>query len=224
MGTIYRVGTRSSPLALIQVDEILSRLRTAHPALKFSIVKIDTYGDIDKKTPISQVEGSDFFTREIDTALLNGDIDFAIHSAKDLPDTLPQGICIAAITRPKCRHDALVSKGNLTLDQLKPGAVIGTSSIRRKTALKTYRPDLQIADIRGTIGERLTILDSSDMDAVIIAACALERLGLEHRIAQRIPFDILEPHPLQGALAVTTRSSDADLIGIMSEIDEMAKE
>lgn len=208
MGKVYRVGTRSSPLALRQVEEALNTLRSRLGPFKAEIARIDTYGDKDKTTPISQIEGSDFFTREIDDALLNGEIDFAVHSAKDLPDKLREGLSVAMITEPLDPYDALVSKGNFKIDGLKAGAKIGASSRRRKTQLKRYRDDFQIIDIRGNIEERLERFDKDGLDAIVVAACALMRLCLEERIAQRIPFEILRPHPLQGALAIVMREGD----------------
>lgn len=219
MGRYYKVGTRTSPLALKQVEEVLSNLRKFYPGFKVRIAGIDTYGDKDKVTPISKMEGTDFFTREIDEALLNGEIDFAVHSAKDLPDKMREGLIVAAITKSIDPDDVLVSKGNLKLDELKIGAKIGASSLRRKTQLKRYREDFEIVDIRGNIEERLKILDNNDLDAIVIAACGLVRLELAKRIAQRIPFEILAPHPLQGALALVTRKEDLELIELLSIID-----
>ncbi|MDD5449833.1 MAG: hydroxymethylbilane synthase [Candidatus Omnitrophica bacterium] len=245
----FRAGTRTSPLALKQAEEIITSLRAIS---EFEIVGIDTYGDRDKVTPISDMEGTDFFTREIDLALLKGEIDFAVHSAKDLPNIIPEGLCVAAITRPIDPFDALVSKGNLKIDELKKNAKIGASSQRRKDQLKKYREDFKIVDIRGNIGERLSLLDGGktfaqlslrgtkcrsnlkrkiassafgllamtereqpNLDAIVVAACALVRLGLQHRIAQRIPFEILTPHPLQGALAVEARQGDKEIIDLV---------
>jgi hydroxymethylbilane synthase len=187
--------------------------------MKTEIVGIDTAGDKDKTTPISDMEGTDFFTREIDEALLTSEVDFAVHSAKDLADMTPENLYIAAITRSIDPYDALVSKGGLRLEELRYGARIGASSSRRKSQLKAYRRDFEIVDIRGNIEERLSKLDAEDMDAVIVAACALKRLRLEDRIAERIPFEILRPHSLQGSLAVVTRKDDSELIGFLSKID-----
>jgi len=222
MEKVYRIGTRKSPLALRQVEEILNILEKTHPAIGVEIVGIETCGDRDKNTPISYAEGSDFFTKEIDEALLGGKIDFAVHSAKDLPDALRDGLVIATMTDSIDPYDALVSKSNLSLDELPYQAKIGTSSLRRKTQLKKYRNDFQIVDIRGNIEERLKLLDFDyklDLDAIVIAVAGLIRLGLENRIAQRIPFEILRPHPLQGTLAVVARRNDVDLIGLLSAID-----
>ena len=213
---ILKVGSRTSPLALKQAEEVISSLRSP---LGFEVVGINTYGDEDKITPISDMEGKDFFTREIDEALSAGEIDFAVHSAKDLPDKIPGGLAIAAITKSIDPYDALVSKGDLKLDELKKFAKIGASSNRRKAQLKRYRRDFQIVDVRGNIQERLKKLDEGGLDAIIIAGCALKRLGLEDRIAQRIPFEILKPHPLQGALAIETRDNDKELIDFLKVLN-----
>ncbi len=219
MERAYRIGTRTSPLALKQVDEVLGLLRRFYPDIKTEIVGIETCGDKDRITPISEIEGTDFFTREIEEALLAGRIDFAIHSAKDLPDAIPDGLCIAAITKCVDLYDALVSKGNLKINQLKASAKIGASSLRRKIQLKKYREDFQIQNIRGTIQERLKRLDNDGLDAIIVASCALVRLGLEDRIAQRIPFEILRPHSLQGSLAIEAREGDVELIDLLKVLD-----
>ena len=223
MERVYRLGTRSSPLAFRQVEEVLEALRKFYPDIKIEVIAIDTYGDRDKATPISQIEGSDFFTKDIDDALLRGDIDFAIHSAKDLPESLRRGIVIVAITECIDPFDVLVSKFGLRLDELPKGAKIGTSSSRRKTQLKKYRDDFEIFDIRGNIQERLEKLDNNVLDAIVIAAAGLIRLGLEHKITQKIPLDILKPHPLQGALALVVRTDDLQLINLLSVVDSREK-
>jgi len=199
------------------VDEVIGYLRIYHPNIKIKIIGIETYADKDKTTPISEIEGTDFFTREIEEALLRKDIDFAVHSAKDLPDKIPEGLKISAITKSLDPYDALVSKNNFKLNELPAGAKIGTSSPRRKSQLKYYREDFIIVDIRGNIEERLNKLDALDLDAIVIAACGLKRLGLENRITQRIPFEILEPHPLQGCLALEAREDEIDLIRLLSK-------
>jgi len=222
MGTMFRIGTRSSPLALKQAEEVLKVLRIHHPGIKAEKVKIDTYGDRDRSTPISEIEGDDFFTRELDDALLRGEIDFAVHSAKDLPDNIKENLTIAAITTSIDSYDVLVSKDGLGLSELRYGARIGTSSIRRKAALRKFRPDFTILDIRGNIEERLRLLDcdkSLNLDAIVIAAAGLLRLGLAHRIREKISFDILSPHPLQGRLAVLTRREDEELRELLSVLD-----
>lgn len=225
----FRIGSRISPLALRQVDEVIKVLKGFYSEIEYKIIGIETYGDKDKVTPISEIEKSDFFTREIDEALLKGEIDFAVHSAKDLPDKIPEGLIIAAITKPLDPSDALISKNNLTIDKLPFGAKIAASSLRRKIQLKKYRNDFQIVDIRGNINERLKKLDKGistgespdrgELDAIIVATCALVRLGLENRITQRIPLDILTPHPLQGSLAIETKKDNKKLIDMLKVLN-----
>lgn len=216
---IYRIGTRRSPLALKQVDEVLGLLKEFYPDFGAQVVTIDTCGDKDKVTPISDIEGTDFFTREIDDTLLRGDIDFAVHSAKDMPDEIKAGLFIAAVTKPLDSSDSLVSKNDLKLSELPFAAKIGVSSARRKAQLKNFRPDLKVTDIRGNIQERLKRLEETDLEAIVVATCALIRLGLKNKITQMLPLEILKPHPLQGSLAVVARKDNPDLIKFLSRID-----
>lgn len=211
---ILKVGTRPSRLAIRQVEEIAG----AVGFIRFEIAPIWTAGDKDKTTPLFKTEGSDFFTREIELALLNGDIDIAVHSAKDMEEAPPAGLTIAALTRSISPYECLVSKDNRTLGQLSAGAIIGTSSRKRKDALIAYRGDFIVKDIRGDIEERLGKLDAGDFDAIIAAHAALIRLGLEGRVSDIIPPAIIEPHPLQGRLAVQVRDDRPDLISIFGRI------
>jgi len=183
-------------------------------------VGIDTCGDKDTKTPISKIEGSDFFTREIDKALMEGRIDFAVHSAKDLPDITRDGLTVAAVTESVDPRDALVSKYNLRLNELPLRATIGTSSRRRQEGLRKYRSDFRIIDIRGNIGKRLQELYVNDhLQAIIIAVAGLLRLKLAHKITQKVPLDILAPHPLQGRLALVAGKDNKKLVKLLSTID-----
>ncbi len=211
-----KVGSRLSKLALKQVEEIQGLLSGLH----MEVIPIETTGDKDKKSRLIGHEESNFFTYEIEQALLNREIDAAIHSAKDLEKNMPEALAIAALTRSLSPWESLVSQGNLTLDRLKQGAVIGTSSNKRKEAIARFRPDLVLKDIRGNIEERLEQLDKGDFDAVIIAHAALLRLGLGDRISQIIPENIIMPHPLQGSLAVQIRKDRADLFEIFRGIHE----
>lgn len=209
-----RVGTRKSPLALKQVEEV----RKIFSGICLEVVAMDTPGDRDKITPISEVEGSDFFTRELDLALLSGKIDLAVHSSKDLPDQLTPGLKVLLQTESISIYDALVSRNNLKLADLAPGSGIGSSSLRRKEQIKVLRPDLQIIDIRGTIEERLAILDSGKITALIVAHAALIRLGLEERIAEIFSNEDFKVHPKQGSLSVVIKEQRwEELRSILSE-------
>ena len=214
-----RVGARSSPLSQAQVQEVLEALQKHCEEVTFNTVWCQTKGDQDQKTSLKTLDKTDFFTKEIDRALLSGKVDFAVHSAKDVPEVLPEGLHIAALTESIDPYDVLVSRNGLKLDRLPLGARIGTSSIRRKEALKKFRPDFELVDIRGNIQERLKILETIELHAIVIAAAGLIRLGLEERITASLPPDILKPHPLQGRLAVIARAEDSDLIEILSKID-----
>jgi len=190
------------------------------PELDFEVVPIETEGDRDKVTPLSRMETTDFFTSDIEKALLENRIDVAVHSAKDLEDRPPDELAIAAITDSISPYECLVSRGNLTMRELVPKATVGTSSLKRKSALRRFRRDLIVKDIRGDIDERITRLDNGEFDAIIIAHAALIRLRYECRIAEIVPPDIIEPHPLQGRLALQVRRDRTDLIELFRGIDE----
>ncbi|MDP2921547.1 MAG: hydroxymethylbilane synthase [Candidatus Omnitrophota bacterium] len=216
MSDKIRVGVRPSRLALKQAEEV----QRLFPGFRMKIISIETAGDKNKKIPLLGYEESDFFTSEIEEALIDGKIDVAIHSAKDLEKNMPDKLVIAALTRSISQMDCLVSKDNRVLGNLETGAIVGTSSNKRKEAVLRFRPDLRVKDIRGNIEERLSQLDKGDFDAVIIAHAALLRLGLGYRISQIIPEDILAPHPLQGRLAVQIRKDRPDLFKIFGRIHE----
>ncbi len=199
-----RIGTRGSRLALAQVGEVVRSIG----AWDTEVITLDTTGDLDKETPIDQVEGTDFFTDRIEKALLDEEIDLAVHSAKDLPDNLPEGLKIAALTDSIDPADVLVSRGNLKLAELPAAARVGTSSRRRKEQIGKTRPDLRILDLRGNIEERLGKLDAGEYDAIIIAAAGLIRLGLKERITERLPFETAQG---QGSLALEIRENDEEL-------------
>ncbi len=211
----YRVGTRPSPLALKQVKEIQGSVSS----VQLLIVAIETAGDKDKITPLSKVEGSDFFTHEIDQALLKDNIDIAIHSSKDLPDFLPKGLTVVLETKPLSIYDALVSKDNLKFKDLPVGSEIGVSSSRRKSQILALRPDLRAVDIRGNIQERLNLIDENKIDALIVAHAAMIRLGLEDRITEILTSDKFRPHPKQGSLSIVARENRCQEVKfILSEL------
>jgi len=200
-----RVGTRPSPLALKQAQEAISALKSIYPDAVYATHRIKTTGDTDKTTPISEVEDSDFFTKELDDALLDGEIDIAVHSSKDLPAGLREGLAVWIETGSISRRDALISKNGLKFTKLPEMSKIGSSSRRRKAQVKALRDDLMIVDIRGTIEERIALVDSGKIDALIVAEAALIRLGLESRIAEILPNEYFETHPKQGRLSLVVR-------------------
>jgi len=216
MSVCIRVGARPSQLSLKQVKEIHLRV----PKVEFKVIPIKTKGDKDKLTPLSFQENSDFFTFEIERALLNRKIDIAIHSAKDLEENIPSDLIIACMTKSISKFDALIAKGNFTLETLPAGSIVGTSSRNRKFAVSNYRKDLATLDIRGDIDERLLQLDKGYFDAIIVGHAALLRLGYENRISQIIPSNIIQPHPLQGRLAVEVCKDRKDLKKIFRRIHE----
>ena len=199
MGKKIRIISRQSRLALLQVEELVKEAGITD----YELIKTTSYGDRHKEVSLMD-EGlaQDFFTRELDEALLEGRADIAVHSAKDLPNPLPDGIELLALTEGKDPSDSLVARDGLTLATLPAGSKVGTSSAQRKEELLKVRPDLVVVPIRGTIEERIAQVDSGAVDALIVATCALDRLGLSHRATERLPF---KTHPLQGKLAVTGR-------------------
>lgn len=210
-----RVGTRPSPLALKQVEEVEKKIQD----IGFQPVIIQTKGDKDKVTPLTLLEKTDFFSYEIEQALLKDEIDVAVHSAKDLEENIPEELVIAAVTSSISRFDCLVSQEGYTFDTLPEKAIVGTSSNNRKEGVKRYRNDLIVKDIRGNIDERLNQLDRGDFDAIIVAQAALMRLGYYEREARIIPFSIIEPNPLQGSLDIQVHKKRKDLQKIFRKID-----
>lgn len=222
------IGSRGSNLARKQVEEFLEKLKNKVPSLKVRFITryFDTTGDKDKYTPIYQIEGSDFFTDVIENALLNGEIDIAIHSAKDLPDIHKDDIITIALTKSEDKTDCLVLRKDLegyTINTLPSGSVIGVSSQRRISQIKSIRPDLITKDIRGNIEERLEKLDKGEYDGVIMATIALKRLGLTERISQVLPVDVFDTHPLQGSLAIQIRKEDLKKFSFLLKIDSRQK-
>ena len=205
-----RVGTRASALALWQTHracEALSRRQR-----RTEIIEISTTGDIHAETPIGQLADPALFTRQLDEAMIAGRIDLAVHSLKDLPTQLPDGIVIAAVSARADARDALVSRGGGLAD-IPAGGTIATSSLRRRAQLLRARPDLVITEIRGNVGTRLSRLEqNAGWSATVLAAAGLMRLGLEARISEWLSFDLMLPAPGQAAMAVTARADDAGAI------------
>lgn len=192
-----RIISRQSKLALLQVEEVMKHF----PQVAYELIKTESFGDKHKEVSLMDKSvAADFFTRELDAALIDGRADIAIHSAKDLPYPLPAGIEVIALTESADKSDSLVTRDGKTLAQLPANSKVGTSSEQRKAELLSLRSDIEVVAIRGTIEERIAQVDDGTVDALIVATCALDRLGLAHRASERLPF---KTHPLQGNLAIT---------------------
>lgn len=200
-----KVAARDSPLSQVQVEEVLKELKVFYPEVSFEITLLKTTGDLDQKTSLMSLDKTDFFTKEIDQLVLQGICDIGVHSAKDLPDPLPQGLELYALTKGVDSSDSLVLRDGETIQSLCIGAKIGTSSLRRISMLKAYREDLMPVDIRGNIQKRLELLENKELDALIIAEAALIRLGLTHLNRMLLKGEVA---PLQGKLAVIGRNEN----------------
>jgi len=202
-----RIGTRASALALWQTEHVRARLHAA--GIDTERIEIKTTGDLVQHVPLANIGSRALFTRQIDEAMLEGRIDLAVHSLKDLPTTLPEGIALVAVSEREDPRDALVGRGPIRWEELPQGAVIATSSLRRRAQLLHLRPDLAVRDVRGNVDTRLSKLDANtEWAAILLAVAGLVRLGLEARIGERLPPAVMLPAPGQGALAVTARSND----------------
>jgi hydroxymethylbilane synthase len=202
------IGSRGSKLALFQANWAKSRLETVHSDLRVVIEIIKTSGDVFLDAPLSQIGGKGLFTKEIEDALLDGRIDLAVHSLKDLPTVLPAGLGLAAVSSREDARDAFLSNEHRSLDALPKGAKVGTSSLRRQSQLLWLRQDLEVANLRGNLDTRIRKLDEKQYDAILLACAGLDRLGYQHRIAERLSVQQLCPAVGQGALGVEIRETD----------------
>lgn len=215
------IGTRQSLLALWQSNHIASLLRKQYPDCQVTLKKIVTKGDRILDVPLAQIGGKGLFTKEIETELLDGTVDLAVHSLKDMPTVLPEGLCLTAITTRANVGDAFVSNKYASFSELPQGAVLGTSSLRRKAQLLAVRPDLKIVDLRGNVDTRLRKLDEGQMDAIILAAAGLERLGHADRIREIIPTTVCLPAVGQGALAIECRSDNKEVREMLAFLNDL---
>jgi hydroxymethylbilane synthase len=207
-----RVGTRGSALALWQTERVRQLLSDAGHATER--VEIRTTGDMVQDVPLARIGSAALFTRQIDEALLAGRTDLGVHSLKDLPTVLPEGVAVAAVSERADPSDALVGRGPIRWSEVPRHATVATSSLRRKAQLLHARPDLRVSDLRGNVDTRLRKLDSAQgWSAILLAAAGLLRLGLGDRIGERLPSEVMLPAPGQGALAVTARADDLRAIG-----------
>ncbi|MBI3440266.1 MAG: hydroxymethylbilane synthase [Proteobacteria bacterium] len=222
MKTILKIGTRGSPLALAQTDLLIGLLRAKHPNLRqdgaVEIVKIVTSGDRIQDRPLSEAGGKGLFTKEIEDALLAGTIDCAVHSMKDMPTQLPTGLTIPCLLSREDPRDAFFSLKAKTLDELPPGSVVGTASLRRQAIILARRPDLKTALLRGNVGTRLKKLEESVVDATILAVAGLKRLGQGHLVKHILEPDVMLPAVAQGAIGIEVRKNDDRVNNLLSEV------
>ena len=214
------IGTRSSQLALWQADYVISRLQEKYPELKIEKRLMTTKGDRVLDAPLAKIGGKGLFTKELENAMLSGDIDIAVHSLKDMPVVVPEGLIITAITSREDPGDALVSPEYKIFAALPAGAKVGTSSLRRKAQLLHARPDLDIRDLRGNVNTRLKKLEEEGFDGIILAAAGLKRLGFTDRITDILPKSMVLPAVGQGALAIEAREDAKEIREMLDFLDD----
>jgi hydroxymethylbilane synthase len=217
-----RIGTRGSPLALWQANHVADRLRPLAAPRPVELVRIQTAGDLQRDAALAQIGGEGLFTREIQRALLDDRVDVAVHSLKDLPTVVVEGLSLAAVPTRGPTGDALVSRRHAGFDHLPPGAVVATSSLRRRAQVLHRRPDLHLVDIRGNVETRLRKLDEQGLDALILAQAGLERLGLGGQITEILDPSWMLPAVGQGALGLECRTGDAETLGLLRRLDDLA--
>jgi hydroxymethylbilane synthase len=223
MSTI-RIGTRDSLLALWQAEWVKARLSSIYPDLEFVLVPMKTKGDKILDVPLAKIGDKGLFTKELELGLLSKEIDLAVHSLKDLPTMLPEGLDIAAFCEREEPRDVFLSKDGKKLRELPPGSIIGTSSLRRKAQLQNFRPDLEFADLRGNLQTRWRKLEESEMAGIVLAAAGVKRLGWEERITEIISEDLMLSAVGQGSIAIEISSERKDIRELLSAINHPTTE
>jgi len=219
MPAVLKIGTRGSKLALWQANWVKAALEKAHPDIMVELVVIKTKGDKIQDVPLAKVGGKGLFVKEIEEALLDGRIDLAVHSMKDMPGDIPNGLCIGPIPEREIPLDVLISGNGCKLADLENGASIGTSSLRRAAQLLHVRPDIRIIPLRGNLDTRLRKLDAGQMDAIVLAAAGVRRLGLEERVTEYLDPACMLPAVAQGALCLEIRESDPNTDRLVSVLN-----
>lgn len=217
-GTVLRIATRQSPLALWQAEFVKARLQYFHPGLEVELVGMKTKGDVILDTPLAKVGGKGLFVKELEVAMLEHRADIAVHSMKDVPVDFPEGLGLAVICEREDPRDAFVSNHFNSLDELPQGARVGTCSLRRQSQIRERRPDLQIFDLRGNVNSRLQKLDDGQYDAIILACAGLKRLGFEARIRSAMAPEQSLPAVGQGAVGIECRLDDARTLALLEPL------
>ena len=215
-----KIGSRGSPLALWQANWIKDQLESRNPDIPVEIVIIKTSGDKIQDVPLAKIGGKGLFVKELEEALLRKDVDFAVHSMKDMPIKFPFALCIASVTKRENPFDALISRNNIKLNDLPKGAKIGTGSLRRASQLLHYRPDLNLIPLRGNVETRIKKLETEGLDAIILATAGLIRLGWGDKISEIISPEILLPAMGQGAVGIEARKHDVDNQILLADMDD----
>jgi hydroxymethylbilane synthase len=218
--TTLTIATRQSPLALWQAEHIRERLLALYPTLTINLLKIVTKGDKILDTPLAKIGGKGLFVKELEQALYAKEADIAVHSLKDVPMQLPEGLMLGVYCERAAPTDAFVSNTYNSMAELPQGAVVGTSSLRRQCQIKTHRPDLQIKTLRGNVGTRLGKLDAGEYDAIILATSGLQRIELDARIRGELDIDICLPAVGQGALAIECREGDTEIMALLAPLND----
>lgn len=219
MRQALRIGSRGSRLALWQAEFVRGLIQEKFSDIKVEVSIIRTTGDRILDSPLSVIGGKGVFVKEIEESLLRSDIDIAVHSMKDLPTFLPEGLTIGAVAKRHDPRDALVSNGNVKFSELPEGARVGTSSIRRQAQLLSLRPDLEIVPIRGNVDTRVRKLRTDGFDSIVLALAGLERMGLGNEITETFPVDAMIPAPGQGIIAIECRENDKETTRLLSKIN-----
>ncbi|WP_066802620.1 hydroxymethylbilane synthase [Moraxella oblonga] len=214
------IATRQSPLALWQANFVKDSLMALYPDLQIELLTMVTRGDKILDTPLAKIGGKGLFVKELEQALFDSKADIAVHSLKDVPMVLPDGLTLGAYLTRHTPTDAFVSNQYTHINDLPQGAIVGTSSLRRECQLRHHRPDLEIRSLRGNVGTRLTKLDDGEYDAIILATSGLQRLGLNNRIRHELNTALSLPAVGQGALAIECRADDADTLSLLSPLND----
>ena len=220
MTDTLRIATRSSPLAIWQAEYVQQRLTALNPSLTVELVRIKTQGDIILDTPLAKIGGKGLFVKELEQAMLDGRADIAVHSMKDVPMELPEGLTLAVICEREDPRDAFVCNTYERFDDLPFGAHVGTSSLRRSAQLKAARPDLLISSLRGNVQTRLDKLDAGEFDAILLAAAGLKRLGLGERIRHELMPEVSLPAVGQGAVGIECREDDPRVHALLAPLND----
>ena len=214
-----KIGTRGSALALTQARWIAERLKNQWPVLTVDIVVIKTKGDIMQDVPLAKIGGKGLFVKEIEDALLRGEIDMAVHSMKDVPAEIPDGLEISIVSEREDPRDVLVSKEGAKIEDMSAGARIGTGSLRRGFQLRNLFPHMEIVPLRGNLDTRIRKIQSENLDGIIVAAAGMRRMGWTDRITQYIPVEIMLPSVGQGVLGIEMRTDDTNTRNAVSFIN-----